>query len=42
MEKKNMTGAYQAPEIQVLDVNIEGVLCGSPTGAFDEMTEGGI
>ena len=27
-----MMGAYQAPEVQVLDVNIEGVLCGSPTG----------
>lgn len=42
MEKKNMMGAYQAPTTEVLDVMIEGVLCGSPTGAFDEMTGGGI
>ena len=29
MEKKNMTGAYQAPAIEVLDVMVEGVLCAS-------------
>lgn len=27
-----MTGAYQTPTTEVLDVMIEGVLCGSPTG----------
>lgn len=34
-----MTGAYQAPEIQVLDVNVEGVLCGSPNGGHENWTK---
>ena len=29
MEKKNMMGAYQTPEVEVLDVIAEGVLCAS-------------
>lgn len=33
MEKKNkFEGAYESPELNVLDLNVEGVLCGSPTG----------
>ena len=38
MEKKNIAAAYNAPEIQVLDVIIEGVLCESstPNSAFQD------
>lgn len=37
MEKKNLMGAYETPELNVIDLSVEGVLCAS--GAFDEMVE---
>lgn len=37
MEKKNLMGAYETPELNVIDLSVEGVLCAS--GAFDEMEE---
>ena len=32
MEKKNLMGAYETPDLNVIELAIEGVLCGSPTG----------
>lgn len=42
MEKKISMGgaAYETPELNVIDLSLEGVLCAS--GAFDDMVEGDI
>ena len=42
MEKKNLMGGgtYESPELNVIDLSLEGVLCAS--GAFDDMLEDNI
>lgn len=41
MEQKNkFLGAYESPAMNVLNLNVEGVLCGS--GRFDDMGEDAI
>lgn len=41
MEKKNFMGgaAYETPELNVIDLSVEGVLCASGVGVFDEFSE---
>jgi len=39
MEKKKFEGAYESPELNVLDLNVEGVLCGSPNGGHQDWNE---
>ena len=40
MEQKNQMGTYESPELKVLDLCVEGVLCAS--GMFDELGEDNI
>ena len=41
MEKKNkFEGAYESPELNVLDLNVEGVLCMSGEGSFNDLKRG--
>lgn len=41
MEKKNLMGGgtYESPELNVIDLSVEGVLCASGVGLFDEFQE---
>ena len=36
MNKNSFDGAYLAPEISIIDINAEGVLCGSGFGNDNE------
>lgn len=40
MEKKKFEGAYESPELNVLDLNVEGVLCMSGEGSFNDLKRG--
>ena len=40
MEKKKVEGAYESPELNVLDLNVEGVLCMSGEGSFNDLKRG--
>ena len=39
MEQKNQMGTYESPELKVLDLCVEGVLCGNPNGGHQDWNE---